>query len=237
MSLLGVISKEPLRVRAGVANGSGWGCILQNAAESWRLPVFHGGKGAVAVHPSSEKWILLSSETMVQPAERQAHGDVVLGTISPIGREQLVRFGTHWAFAYEGSIHDADALQAALDPAWTANPALRTPGDLIFAHVVTYMAGVGALYASSVALAHASRDIWRARRLGAASFLYSDGDCLYGYSVDLPLAMANLADAIVVGSPDVIPAGFAIRIIPNGAVVSISRRPHLGWSTTVFADE
>jgi hypothetical protein len=237
MSLLGAIGKEPLRVRAGVANGSGWGCIVQNRAESWRLPLFQGGKGAVAVHPSSERWMLFSSESTVQPTERQAHGDVILGAISPIGSEPLVRLGTSWAFAYEGSIRNADALQAALDPAWEANPTFRTPGDLIFAHVVTYMAGVGALYASGVALAHTSRAIWRARGLGAASFLYSDGDCLYAYAVDLPLALANLPDAIVVGSPDVIPAGFPSRSIPNGAVVSISRRPHLGWSTTVFADE
>ena len=237
MTLLGVISKEPLRLRAGVANGSGWGCIVQNAVESWRLPAFHGGKGAVAVHRSAERWVLLSSKTMVQPGERQAQGEVILGAISPMGSEPLVRLGTPWAFAYEGSIQDADALQAALDPACSANAALRTPGDLIFAHVVTYMAGVGALYASSVALAHASRGIWRARRLGAASFLYSDGDCLYAYSVDLPLAMANLSDAIVVGSPDAIPASFATRKVPNGAVVSVSRRPHLGWSITFSDDE
>jgi hypothetical protein len=148
-----------------------------------------------------------------------------------------VRLSTPSAFAYEGTIDDAYALQTSLDPTWAATTALRTPGDLIFAHVFSCMAGIGALYASDVALAHASRGIWRARSLGSASFLYCDGNNLYAYAVGLPLVLMNVAGAIVVGSPEVVPSGAATRSIPNGAVVSMSRRPYLGWSTTVIAEE
>jgi len=236
MSLLGVISDEPLHVRADVANGSGWGCIVQNAADTWRLSAFRGGKGAVAARPSSEGWVMFSSEMTVVPVQRQIRSDVVIAAISPVGREPFARLGTPWAFAFEGSIDDVDALQAALDPSWAASPALRTAGDLMFVHVFTYMAGVGALYASDIALAHASRDIWRARGLGSASFLCSNGDRLYAYAAGLPLMLTHLPGAIVVGSPDMVPEGSGARSLPGGTVASISRRPHLSWSARRVVD-
>lgn len=236
MSLLGVIGKEPLRVRAGVANGSGWGCIVQNAAETWRLPAFRGGKGAFAIRTSPERWAMLSSAAAAGVAEQHVHGDLCVGTITPLGSEPLGRVGTPGAFAYEGSIDDAGALQEALDPSWAAHPSLRNPGDLVFAHICTYVAGVGALYARDVALAHATRALWRARRLGSSSFLYSDGANLYAYAAGRPLALCELPDALIVASPEIVPAGFAVRGIRDGAVVSMSRRPHLSWSVTVFAD-
>jgi hypothetical protein len=69
-----------------------------------------------------------------------------------------VRLCTPSVFAYEGTIDDAHALQTSLDPTWAATTALRTPGDLIFAHVFSCMADIGALYASDVALALATRE-------------------------------------------------------------------------------
>ncbi len=236
MSLLGVVSREPFCVRAGVANGSGWGCIIQDADDRWRLSAFRGGKGAVAARRPSEGWVIFSSGSAPGPVEERSRADFLVAAIAPLGREPFARLG-HSAFAYEGTIDNADALQGALDPTWAANAALRTPGDLIFAHIFSYMAGVGALYTRDVALAHASREIWRARNLGSASFIYSDGESMYAYSVGSPLVLLNLAGAIVVGSPDVVPSGPGVQSIPSGAVVSVSRRPHLGWSTTVVADE
>ena len=236
MSLLGAISTEPLHVRVSVANGRGWGCIVRDSDGTWRLPAFRGGKGAVAVHPSSQRWVLFSSEGMRVLGEREACGEVVVEAAAPVGAEPCLRLGTPWVVAYEGTIGDVVALQAALDPTWAGNPALQTPGDLICAHVFTYLAGVGALYASDVALAHASRGIRRARRLGSAAFLCSNGDRLYACASGLPLVIASLAGAMVVGSPDILPSGAALSL-PDGAVVSLSRHPHLAWSTRLVEDE
>jgi len=236
MSLVGVISNERLCVRAGVSTGRAWNCIVQNSADTC-LAAFRGESGAVAVAPPSEGWVVLSSGTPTAGREQQSRGHIVIGATEPIGVQPFVRLSRPSIFAYSGTIEDAHALQVALDPTWAADTTLRTPGEVIFAHVFSYMAAIGALYARDVALSHASRAIWRARHLGSASFLYCDGNNLYAYSVGLPLVLVTLAGAIVVCSPDVVPEGSIARRIPDGAVVSASRRPHLGWSTAVVADE
>jgi hypothetical protein len=160
------------------------------------------------------------------------HGDVFVGAMAEARYDPCLRLGAAAAFAYEGRIENLGALQAALDPAWDVHPALRTAGDVIFTHLLRYLAGAGAVYARRVALAHATQDLWRARRLGAASFLCAEGDDLYAYAAGTPLLVSHLAGALVVGSPELVPAGSDVFAVPSGALLSMSRRPQLGWSTS-----
>jgi len=39
-----------------------------------------------------------------------------------------------------------------------------------------------------------------------------------------------VADAIVIGSPDVVPNGAGVDRIREGSLVALARTPHLGWS-------
>jgi hypothetical protein len=179
----------------------------------------------------------MSSNQKAAPVEVPVRGNVFVGAMTGAGDEPCLRLGTPAAFAFEGTVENVGALQAALDPAWAVHPSLRTGGDLVFAHVLAYMAGVGALYPRTVALAHATQDLWRARRLGATSFLYADGDHLYAYAAGLPLVVSNLPAALVVGSPEIVPAGPSVFEVPAGALVSMSRRPQLGWWTTAVVND
>lgn len=46
MGLVGVVSGDPLDVRVRPANGAGWGCLVQDAAQTWTLSACRGGGGS-----------------------------------------------------------------------------------------------------------------------------------------------------------------------------------------------
>lgn len=230
MSLLGVLSKEPLYVRAGVSNGSGWGSFICDAARTWRLAAHRGGAGSAGVFQATGEWALFSSRGSTR-GEAETRGHAFLASVTTPSSTPYLMHTARWVFVYEGSIGDVDALRAALDPAWAPHSALRSPGDLVCTHLLTYLASLGMQSSDEVALKHATRGLERAKRLGASAFVCSDGDTMYAYSIGgMPLFLSNVSDAIVVGTPEVVPDVVGVRPIPIGTLLSLTRSPQLGWS-------
>jgi hypothetical protein len=141
-----------------------------------------------------------------------------------------------WAFVYRGTITDADALRAALDPTWTVNAALATVGDLVFVHLLTHLASVGPRTSSDLAMIRAAQGLGLARALGALAFVCSDGRRLYAYGLGTQLALSRVTGAVVVGSPDLVPESATIETVISGELVSLWREPLSKWSVLVTPD-
>lgn len=238
MGLLGVVGRNPVRVRVGPANGSGWGCVVQDDARTWTLSAHRNGGGSVAVYRSPPgEWTSFSSERPMVPRERRLEGGVVVGAVTGPGAKPCGMEGSPWAFVYEGTIADADALRAALDPSWVVYGALETPGDFVFVHLLKYLAQVGPFVSTDLAMVRATCGLWRARALGALAFVCSDGRSLYAYALGRSLALAHLRGAVVVGSPEMLPEDVTTETIVSGELVSLWREPLRRWSVLVTPDQ
>jgi hypothetical protein len=237
MALLGILSKERLHVRIGLANGSGWGCVVHHPEKTWCIAAFRGGGGAAAVHGPADDWTLFSRRRVESRGEEQMRGDAVVATLTSPSEQPHLMQAASWVFAYEGTIEDMDALRAALDPEWVPRIALRTPGDVVCIYLLTYLAGLGAQSSDENALRDATKRLERAGRLGSAAFLCSDGEVLYAYSIGLPLVLSNLADAIVVSAPELASVGAGGQSVSNATLLSLARIPQLGWSMAQAKDE
>ena len=168
------------------------------------------------------------------PTQRDANnstGELVVAAVtSPKEKATLAR-SVPWIFVYEGTITAGDALCAALDPGWVVSPGLsRRPGTMVFAHFITYLADVGGRVSADAAMARATRDLRRARTLGSAAFLCSNGSNLYAYAAGRPLRVSNVIDAIVVGSPELMPDAQGTQDVPDASLVALQKRPQLGWA-------
>jgi hypothetical protein len=212
VSLLGVLSEAPFLVRAGIAQGRGWSCRLAGARDAWSLSTFRGAHGVAAVHSPLERWLVFSACRHPASASLPIRGNAFVGVLAAAGGETGLRLGFGAAFAYE--------------------PSLGAPADPLFADVASHIAGTGSLGAPDVAFAQATRGVCRALGPGAASFLYADSDRLYAYAIGLPLVVGHLPGALVVGSPDLAPAGSSVFRVPSGALLSMAVRPQLRWATT-----
>jgi hypothetical protein len=79
-------------------------------------------------------------------------------------------------------------------------------------------------------MAKAVSDLRRARLLGSAAFICSNGSRLYAYATGRPLRVSHGVGAIVVGSPEIMPDAQSTQDVPDGSLVVLEREPQLGWS-------
>jgi hypothetical protein len=169
-------------------------------------------------------------------SETHLEGGVVLGAVTQAGVKPYGMEGVPWAFVYDGTITDVDALGAILGSAWLVQGALKTAGDLIFTHVLTHLAGVGNGLSSDAAMVHAAHGLRGARALGTFAFVCSDGRTVYAYALGRGLALTRSGAALVVGSPELVPREGIVETISSGALVLLSHELTRPWSFLVTPD-
>ncbi|WP_394842312.1 hypothetical protein LZC95_35215 [Pendulispora brunnea] len=235
MSLLGVISRQPVHLRSIASKGGGGGFVVREASKNWSKSIALGDGGMIAVHSRSSDWTTLGAEAASHLQARELTGDVFVATLPAVGDDcplgGCMLQTSSWHFAYEGAIGDGDALRRALDPMWCPpDVPPNGPGELIFALILSHIVREGAAITADVAMAKAAADLHRARSLGPVAFICANGTNLYAYSFGRKLAFKNVPEAIVVGSPEVLAEGPTTRRLQDGALVVLAKRPHLGWA-------
>lgn len=204
--------------------------MLQSSA--WpRRPIAEAAERSPCTIRSCEWFVSDDTKSEGRHDRTELTGDVVVAAVTAPAEKATLARSVPWVFVYEGTIAKGDALCAALDPGWVVSPGLlRRPGTMIFAHFITHFASVGRTLTAHSAMAKATDDLRRARSLGSAAFLCSDGSNLYAYAWGRPLCVSNVVGAIVVGSPEVMPASHATQHVPNDSLVALQREPQLGWA-------
>ena len=229
MSLLGVVSSSPLLTQT-IPSNDGWAFVVQEESKRWAVSA-RGAGGVLAVHQGATEWtVCTDSFPPSAPITNAWTGDLVVAAATPQKQGAQVARSSGWFFIYEGGIEDVDALCAALEPKWFVRGGYpEDSGKLIFAHVMTNLAEVDSTLADQ-AMARVAIDLHRARSLGPAAFLCSNGTKLYAYAAGHPLLFSNSADAILIGSSEVLPRGPTTRELSDGSLVALARSPQLGWS-------
>lgn len=132
------------------------------------------------------------------------------------------------AISYDGTL-DAAALERILVPSSVgAADTMRSPAAVILSRLLRYLSSEA--LTTDAALANVAFDLRRARALGSAAFVCSDGKTLYAYAMACTLRIASHADAIVIASPEALPSGGAVRELPDETLIACKREPRLRWS-------
>ena len=232
MSLLGVVSRWPVFAQATPSHGA-WGFVVQEPSKRWSVSA-EGGGGALAVSRAPRDWTIYAEGLPLAPAEMSAvTGELIIAGAAPRQGSIRVARSSSWFFIYEGTIVNVDALCAAIHPTWLVRGGhTQSATSLLFAHLMARLAEADSDSdaATDEAMRAAAADLHRAGSLGSAAFLCSNGARLYAYAAGHRLVVSSVADAILVGSPEVLPPRSTTRELSDGSMVSVAKLPQLGWS-------
>lgn len=218
MAIFAAMSENEMTARPSAARGF----IVRDEVGGWEVHA-RCAESRVALSVAPGNWVV---RAMVGPSAEEVSDLLVASAGESEEAATLITAG-RLVLSYDGTL-DAAALERILNPSSGVRDRTRSAAAVILMHVLRYVSRES--MTTDAALANVAFDLRRARALGSAAFVCSDGRTLYAYAMGHTLRVALRAGAIVIGSPAAVPSGSAVRALPNETMIACRREPRLRWS-------
>ncbi len=196
----------------------GWGVAVWTMSLGWRV------KRSVRCAGEDDEFDravrFARGRTLVAHVRRRTVGETSLANTHPF-------VSGKWTFAHNGTIDALERFRGALSPARTSAVRGETDSELLFAHLLDHVEGVGAKATRAAVDAAVLRAVSSLESYGSTTFLLSDGVVIYGWRSGRSLSsLVRNGSAVLFASEPITDEPW--QDVPEHTLVRVTHAPGLG---------